>query len=94
MDILLQYLNVKKNKQAFVAITRVPCSSVQQAIELLFITGRAVSLIDYLENRDYSPYLFVGLVDAKYCNRHTIASFSYTDFCQLTCGLGEASSID
>lgn len=93
MDILLQYLNIKKNKQSFVAVTHVPCSTIQQAIETLFITSRAISLIDYLEDRDRNTYFFVGIIDAHYCNRHTIASFSYTDFCRLTCGLGETSSI-
>lgn len=94
MDILFQYLDIKKNKQAFVSVTHVPCSTVLQAIEMLFITGRAISLIDYLEDRDRRSYFFVGLIDAEYCNRRTIASFSYDDFCRLTCGLGEASSID
>lgn len=94
MDILFQYLDIKKKKQVFVSVTAVPCGSIQQAIEMLFITGRAVALIDYLEDRDRHSYFFVGLIDAGHCNRCTIASFSYDDFCRLTCGLGEASSID
>lgn len=94
MDILLQYLNIKKNKQTFVSVTYVPCSTIQQAIGMLLVADRAVSLIDYLEDQDCSTYFFVGIIDADYCNRHTVASFSYTDFCQLTCGLGETSSTD
>ena len=93
MDILFQFLNVKKNKQAFIAVTDVPCSTIQQAIETLFVTGRTVPLIDYLEDRDHNTYFFAGIIDAAYCKRRAVFSFSYDDFCRITCGLGEASSI-
>jgi hypothetical protein len=38
--------------------------------------------------------LFVGMIDAQYCNRKVIEELSYSDFCRITCGLGEASSTD
>lgn len=98
MDILLQYLDIKKNKQVFVSITDVPCSTIYQTITQTSVIDDALSLTDYLGRKHpdsyLKPYLFVGLVDAEYCNRRTIASFSYDDFCRLSCGLGEASSID
>ena len=62
MDILLQYLDIKKNKQVFVLVTHVPCGTIQQAIETLSIIGRVISLIDYLENRDHHSYLLSGYV--------------------------------
>lgn len=97
MDILLQYLDIKKNKQVFVSITDVPCSTIYQTITQTSVIDDALSLTDYLGRKHpdsyLKPYLFVGLVDAEYCNRRTIASFSYDDFCRLSSGLGEASSI-
>ena len=93
MDILLQYLNIRKHKQEYIKVLDLPCSTVYQALELE-IADRAVSLIDYMEKTYSSTYLFVGIIDAEYCNRTSRAVFSYTDFCRLTCGLGETSSID
>lgn len=92
MDILLQYLNIRKRKQEFVKVSGVPCNTVYQALEL-DMADRAVSLVDYMQRTYRSTYLFAGIIDAEYCNRTTRAVFSYTDFCQVTCGLGEASSI-
>ena len=89
MDILLQYLDIKKNVQVFVAITDIPCSTIYQAIKNYQIVDRGVALVDYLENRDHRAYLSVGFIDARYCNRRTIGSFSYDDFRRLTCGPGE-----
>lgn len=93
MDILLQYLNIKKQKQEFIKVLDVPCVLLRNAIELK-IVDRAVAFRDYMQQAYQSPYLFVGIIDAKYCNRISRAVFSYVDFCQLTCGLGETSSID
>lgn len=53
------------------------------------MADRAVSFVDYMQQTYHSTYLFVGIIDAEYCNRTTRAVFSYTDFCQLTCGPGE-----
>lgn len=93
MDILLQYLNIRKRKQEYIKVTGVPCSSVYQALGLE-MADRAISFVDYMQQTYQSTYLFVGIIDAEYCNRTARAVFSYTDFCQLTCGLGETSSID
>lgn len=92
MDILLQYLNIKKQKQEYIKVLDVPGNTVYQALELK-MADRGVSFIDYMQQAYRSTYLFVGIIDALYCNRTTRAVFSYTDFCQLTCGLGETSSI-
>jgi hypothetical protein len=93
MDILLQYLNIRKRKQEYVKVVDLPCSSVYQALGLE-TADRAVSFVDYMQQAYRSTYLFVGIIDAEYCNRTSRAVFSYTDFCRLTCGLGETSSID
>lgn len=93
MDILLQYLNIRKHKQEYVKVVDLPCSTAYQALELE-MADRAVSFVDYMQQTYQSTYLFVGIIDAEYCNRTARAVFSYTDFCQLTCGLGETSSID
>ena len=97
MDILLQYLNIKKQKQEYIKVVDVPCNSVYQSVYQAFevnMADRALDFIDYMERTYRSNYLFVGIVDAQYCNRATRAVISYVDFRQLTCGLGETSSID
>ena len=94
MDILLQYLNIRKQKQAFVKVIDLNCNTVYQAINNRRVDDRAISLIDYLDNTFKSSFLFVGLVDAQYCDRKTITEMSYSDFCRITSGLGETSSID
>lgn len=88
MDILLQYLNVRKQKQEYMKIVDIPCSTLYQASQLNMI-DRAVSFIDYMQHTYDSTYFFVGIIDAMYCNRTSRAVFSYTDFRQLTSGPGE-----
>lgn len=92
MDILFQYLNIKKRKQEYIKVIDVPCNTVYRSIELEMM-DRGVSFVDYMQQTYRSTYLLVGIIDAEYCNRTVRAVFSYTDFCQLTCGLGETSSI-
>lgn len=97
MDILLQYLNIRKQKQEFIKVTDVPCTSIYQSISCaseIYMDDRALSFIDYLEQNYRSNYLLTGIIDAKYCFRKELAEFSYVDFRQLTCGPGEASGID
>lgn len=91
MDILLQYLNIRKQKQEYIKVVGLPCSTTCQALELL-MADRAVAFVDYMQQTYQSTYMFVGIIDAEYCNRTSRAVFSYTDFCRLTCGLGETSS--
>ena len=93
MDILLQYLNVRKQKQEFIKVVDVPCCTIYQALEL-GMTDRAVAFVDYMQQTYQSTYLFVGIINADYCKRVSRAVFSYTDFRQLTCGPGETSGID
>ena len=92
MDILLQYLNVKRQKQEYIKVLDVPCFLLRKAIEA-GIVDKAVNFTDYMQQTYQSPYLFVGIIDAKYCNRMARSVISYVDFSQLTCGLGETSSI-
>lgn len=88
MDILLQYLNIRKQKQEFIKVIGIPCNTTYQALDLK-MDDRAVAFVDYMQQAYQSTYLFVGIIDAEYCNRMSRAVFSYTDFCQLTCGPGE-----
>lgn len=93
MDILLQYLNIRKQKQSFVKVTDLDCNTIYQAINCARMDDRGIALIDYLADAFNSSFLLVGLIDAQYCNRKTITELSYSDFCRITCGLGETSSI-
>ena len=92
MDILLQYLNIRRRKQEYIKVVNVPCNTVYHSLGLE-MADRAVSFVHYMQQTYQSSYLFVGIIDAEYCCRASRAVFSYTDFCQLTCGLGETSSI-
>mgnify|MGYP000450623291 FL=1 len=97
MDILLQYLNIEKQKQEYIKVKDVPCNSVYQVINPTFgvnMADRALTFRDYMEQAYRSNYMLVGIINAKYCNRVARAVFSYVDFCQLTCGPGETSGID
>lgn len=97
MDILLQYLNIEKQKQEYIKVKDVPYNSIYQVICVDFkvnISDRVLFFRDYMEQTYRSNYMFVGIINAKYCNRTARAVFSYVDFCQLTCGPGEASGID
>lgn len=92
MDILLQYLNVRSQKQNFVKVTGVPCFSIFQSIRQgsnLDMSYKALRLIDTLEVLFGSNFILTGVIDAKFCNRKTCVKYSYADFCQLTCGPGE-----
>lgn len=93
MDILLQYLNIRKRKQEYIKVVDLPFNTVYQALGSE-MADRAISFVDYMDQTYQSSYLFVGIIDAEYCNRTPREVFSYTDFCRLTCGLGETSSID
>lgn len=97
MDILLQYLDIRKQRQEFIKVIDIPCNSVYQATSWpseIYIVDRALSFIDYLEQTFRSNYMLTGIIDAKYCNRTALAVYSYVDFRQLTCGPGEASGTD
>jgi hypothetical protein len=97
MDILLQYLNIEKQKQEYIKVEDVPCNSIYQVICLDFkvnMSDRFLFFRDYMEQTYKSNYMFVGIINAKYCHRMARAVFSYVDFCQLTCGPGETSGID
>lgn len=94
MDIILQYLNVRKQKQAFVKVTDLDRNTIYQAINHRRVDDKAIRFIDHLEDTFNASFILVGILDAQYCKRKTIMELSYTDFCQLTCGLGEASSTD
>lgn len=95
MDILLQYLNIKSQRQSFVKVTDLNCTTIYQALNNKCIDDHAISLIDYLDETFNTSFMFVGLIDAQYCNRKTITELSYLDFCRITCGPGDvASGID
>lgn len=96
MDILLQYLNIRKQKQEFIKVLDVPCNSIYQSVNQAFginMVDRALDFIDYMEQKYQSNYMFAGIIDAKYCNRVTREVISYVDFRQLFYGPGETSGI-
>jgi hypothetical protein len=51
MDILFQYLNIKKQKQEYIKVLDIPCILLRQAIESKMV-DRAVSFIDYMQQAE------------------------------------------
>lgn len=94
MDIILQYLNVRKQKQVFVKVTGIDRNSIYQAINHRRVDDKAIRLIEHMEDTFNASFILVGILDAQYCKRKTLMELSYSDFCRITCGLGEASSTD
>lgn len=97
MDILLQYLNIRSQKQDYVKITDVPCYSVFQSIDREFelnVPIKALRLMDTLERLFGSNFMLTGIIDAKYCKRKACVEYTYADFRQLTTGPGESSGND
>ena len=58
MDILFQYLNIRKHKQEYIKVVDVPCNTVYQALEQE-IADRGVPFIDYMQQTYQSTYLVV-----------------------------------
>ena len=94
MDIILQYLNVRKQKQAFIKVTGIDCNTIYQAINHRRMADKAICLIDHIEDTFNASFILAGIIDAQYCKRKTLMDLSYLDFCRITCGPGETSGID
>lgn len=94
MDIILQYLNVRKQNQAFVKVTGIDRNTIYQAINHRRMADKAISFIDHMEDTFNASFILVGIIDAQYCKRKTLMDLSYPDFCRVTCGPGETSGID
>ena len=65
--ILLQYLNIRRQRQEYVTVVDIPCNTVYHALKLE-MADRAVSFLDYMQQTYQSTYLFVGIIDAEYCH--------------------------
>lgn len=94
MDIILQYLNVRKQKQAFVKVIGIDRNTIYQAINHRRVDDKAVHFIEHMEDTFNASFILVGILDAQYCKRKTLMELSYSDFCRITCGPGETSGID
>ena len=94
MDILLQFLSVRKQIQVFVKVTGLNCYTIYQAINHKRMDDQAVAFTDYLNEKYSSSFLFTGMIDAQYCNRKALEELPYSDFRRITSGLGVASSPD
>ena len=72
MDILLQYLNIEKQRQEYIKVKDVPCNSLYQVIcpaLRINMADRALVFRDYMEQTYKSNYLLAGVINARYCNR-------------------------
>lgn len=94
MDIILQYLNVRKQKQAFVKVTGIGRNTIYQAIDHERVDYKAICFIEYMEDTFNASFILAGILDAQYCKRKTLMELSYSDFCRITCGPGETSGTD
>lgn len=72
MDVILQYLNVRKQKQAFVKVTGIDRNTIYQAINHRRVDDKAVRLIEHMEDTFNASFVLVGILDAQYCKRKTL----------------------
>ena len=81
MDILLQYLNIKKRKQEYIKIIDVPCNSIYQSVYQAFginMADRGLEFSDYLGQAYNSIYMFVG-IDNKHPPKVNISRSSISE---------------
>lgn len=91
MDILLQLQSVRKNKAFYVKISGVPYNTICN----FWSHSKPDTLLHFLPKVEEffdDRYYIIGIIDATFCNRKVLYTFSYSDYTGITCGLGGASS--
>lgn len=91
MDILLQLQSIRKHKSFYVKVLDVPYNTIC----CFWSNSKPETLLHFLpkiEDFFNDNYYLTGIIDATFCNRKVLYSFSYSDYTGITCGLGGASS--
>ena len=92
MDILLQLQSARKNKTFYVKVLDIPCISICRFwidFDSETILPRFLPKVEEAFN---DSFYLAGIIDATFCKRKVLYTYSYSDFIGITCGLGGASS--
>ena len=92
MDILLQLQSARKNKTFYVKVLDLPCNTICR-----FWTGfdseAILRFLPKVEESFNDSFYLAGIIDATFCKRTVLCTYSYSDFIGVTCGPGGASGI-
>lgn len=91
MDILLQLQSARKNKTFYVKVLDIPCNTICR-FWTNYDSDTLIRFIPKVEDAFNDSFYLAGIIDASFCKRKVLYSFSYSDFIGITCGLGGASS--
>lgn len=91
MDILLQLQSARKNRTFYVKVLDIPYTSVCRF--LAYADPETVlRFLPKVEEAFIDRFYLAGIIDAAFCKRQVLYTYSYSDFTGITCGLGGASS--
>lgn len=91
MDILLQLQSARKNRTFYVKVLDLPYNSICR-FWVDFDPKATLRFLPKVEEAFNDSFYLAGIIDATFCNRQVLYTYSYSDFIGITCGLGEASS--
>lgn len=91
MDILLQLQSARKNKTFYVKVLDIPCNTISR-FWADFSIDAVLLFLPKVEEAFNDSFYLAGIVDASFCKRKVLYTYSYSDFIGITCGLGGASS--
>ena len=88
MDILLQLQSARRNKTFFVKLENVPYTTVSR-----YLSNYDLDILMYLlpkvEELMNDSFYLAGIIDAAFCKRKVLHTFSYSDLTGIVHGLGE-----
>lgn len=91
MDILLQLQSARKNKTFYVKVLDIPYSTICRFWANVD-PDTVIRFLPKVEDAFRDSFYLAGIIDATFCKRKVLYTFSYSDFTGITCGLGGASS--
>lgn len=88
MDILLQLQSARKNKSFYVEISDLPCNTICRFwTDFHFKT--VLGFLPKVEETFNDSFYLAGIIDATFCKRKVLVTYSYSEFVGITSGLGE-----
>lgn len=91
MDILLQLQSARRNKTFYVKVLDIPCNTICR-FWTKFDSETVIRFLTKVEEAFNDSFYLAGIIDATFCKRKVLYTYSYSDFTGITCGLGGASS--
>ena len=92
MDILLQLQSARRNKTFYVKVLDIPCNTICR-FWTKFDSEAMLRFLPKVEEAFNDSFYLAGIIDATFCKRKVLYTYSYSDFTGITCGPGGASGI-